>query len=115
MQSQDPMTTTLRPEGSPVRTISLSPPLYSRWRWIASLSACVGLTLSESLAGADWKPAGGTLMTRWGKKVTPTEVWPEHPRPQLQRKKWTNLNGLWDYAVTASDARRPNRRAPSKS
>ena len=24
---------------------------------------------------------------------------PEYPRPQMTRKKWLNLNGLWDYAV----------------
>jgi hypothetical protein len=23
--------------------------------------------------------------------------WPEHPRPQLERKQWKNLNGIWTY------------------
>ncbi|MCA9086101.1 MAG: glycoside hydrolase family 2, partial [Planctomycetaceae bacterium] len=40
------------------------------------------------------------LMTQWGEKVTPENAWREYPRPALMRDQWTNLNGLWDYAVT---------------
>jgi len=32
---------------------------------------------------------------------------PEYPRPQLVRAKWTNLNGLWDYAIRPKDEARP--------
>jgi hypothetical protein len=56
---------------------------------------------------ADWKPAPAPLMTKWGKKVTPENAWPEYPRPQLVRKNWQNLNGLWDYAITTQQAGRP--------
>jgi beta-galactosidase/beta-glucuronidase len=38
-------------------------------------------------------------MTRWAKDVSPQRVHPEYPRPQMVREQWTNLNGLWDYAV----------------
>lgn len=48
---------------------------------------------------AAWKPVPGKLMTRWAKDVSPTNALPEHPRPQLQRKDWQSLNGLWDYAI----------------
>ena len=48
---------------------------------------------------ADWKPAEGRLMTRWAKDVSPEKVLPEYPRPQMVRATWTNLNGLWDYAL----------------
>ena len=51
-----------------------------------------------------WKPAANALMTRWGKKVTPENAWQEYPRPQLTRKEWKNLNGLWDYGVTKKEA-----------
>ncbi len=34
---------------------------------------------------------------------------PEYPRPQMARAAWQNLNGWWDYAVTAKDARAPAR------
>lgn len=42
------------------------------------------------------------LQTRWAKEVNPNNALKEYPRPQLQRKQWTNLNGLWDYAITDS-------------
>jgi hypothetical protein len=46
-----------------------------------------------------WKPAAGPLMTPWAKDVSPEKVWPEYPRPQMVRKEWVSLNGLWDYAI----------------
>jgi len=46
------------------------------------------------------------LQTRWAADVSPDRVWPEYPRPQLERQQWTNLNGTWDYAITAADAPR---------
>lgn len=55
-----------------------------------------------------WQPAQGPLMTRWAKEVSPSRVHPEYPRPQMVRKDWQNLNGLWDYALTAKDAPRPS-------
>jgi hypothetical protein len=48
-------------------------------------------------------------MTRWAKDVTPDKVHPDYPRPQLVRNQWQNLNGLWDYAVTAKDAATPSK------
>ena len=47
------------------------------------------------------------LQTRWASQVTPDRVLPEYPRPQLARRNWTSLNGIWNYAITASDAARP--------
>jgi beta-galactosidase/beta-glucuronidase len=38
-------------------------------------------------------------LTRWGEAVDPDRPWPEHPRPQLVRDRWTSLNGRWDYAI----------------
>ncbi len=65
--------------------------------------------LSMPAALADWKPAPAPLMTRWGKQVTPQNAWQEYPRPQLVRKDWQNLNGLWDYAITAKDGPKPQK------
>ena len=47
----------------------------------------------------DWQPAAGPLKTRWTKDVSPTNALPEYPRPQMVRKDWLNLNGLWDIKL----------------
>lgn len=52
-------------------------------------------------------PLGGHMMSRWAEQVSPDNVWPEYPRPQMVREQWTNLNGLWDYAIVPKDAARP--------
>lgn len=44
------------------------------------------------------------ILSRWEKKVTADNAWREYPRPQLVRPQWQNLNGLWDYAITAKTA-----------
>ena len=54
-----------------------------------------------------WHPGKAPLMTRWAADVSPTNVLPEYPRPQLVRPDWLNLNGLWDYAVTPDSASMP--------
>src|SRR5262245_62648329 len=72
------------------------------------ISAFIGLPVAA--ADAPWKPAAGPLMTRWAKDVSPEKVHPEYPRPQMVREKWTNLNGLWEYAVRpAAGADRPDK------
>ena len=57
--------------------------------------------------GADWKPAPSTLTTPWTSKVNPNHALPDYPRPQMVRKQWANLNGLWEYAVQDKDAKEP--------
>lgn len=48
------------------------------------------------------------LDTDWTYKVG-RNPWPEHPRPQLRRDAWQNLNGIWTYqaALNASDINDP--------
>jgi len=72
-----------------------------------SLMLCTVL-LFCSLVRADWQPAKGPLMTKWAKRVSPEKVHPEYPRPQMVRKDWKNLNGLWDYAIVSKDSRQPD-------
>lgn len=48
---------------------------------------------------AQWKMVDGKIRTRWAEQVTPDNVWPEYPRPIMEREDWKNLNGLWDYAI----------------
>jgi len=56
---------------------------------------------------SSWAPVPNSMMTQWGESVRPDSVWSEYPRPQLVRENWTNLNGLWDYAVTPIHAEAP--------
>jgi len=63
--------------------------------------------LAVGNANAEWKPAQGPLMTRWAKDVSPRNAHPEYPRPQMVRKEWQSLNGLWDYAILDRDAPTP--------
>ncbi|MHC4736580.1 MAG: hypothetical protein ACYTDW_19310, partial [Planctomycetota bacterium] len=67
---------------------------------------------ANSSVWAKWKQAKGPqakgpLMTRWAKDVSPRKAHREYPRPQMVRKYWQNLNGLWEYAIVAKDAQRP--------
>jgi hypothetical protein len=55
----------------------------------------------------DWKIQPVAIQSRWAKDVSPTNALKEYPRPQMVRANWTNLNGLWDYAITAKDVAKP--------
>jgi len=63
---------------------------------------------STVAADDDWKMQPVGIQSRWAALVSPTNALPEYPRPQMVRSTWTNLNGLWQYAITAKDAGTPN-------
>jgi len=47
------------------------------------------------------------LMTVWGENLQATDpLLPEHPRPQMVREQWMNLNGIWQFqpATSATEA-----------
>src|SRR5687768_3934086 len=71
-------------------------------RIFAILAALLMVQISR-VARAEWQPAESRLKTPWFDDVSPDNALPEYPRPQLVRDKWTNLNGLWDYAIVPSD------------
>lgn len=70
-------------------------------------AAVVLLFLALPSLCADWKPAPSTLTTPWTAKVSPRNLLPDYPRPQMVRNRWTNLNGLWDYAIQEDSAPQP--------
>ena len=76
-------------------------------------AALVGIGASGSFAqtasqtDAGWKPVPGHIMSEFAGKVEPQHPLNEYPRPQMERPEWTNLNGLWDYAITEMDAEQP--------
>lgn len=44
------------------------------------------------------------MKTIWGETLDPNAVLQEYPRPQMVRRSYRNLNGLWDYAITDAAA-----------
>src|SRR5450432_3913109 len=71
------------------------------------LFCLVALLPFFAAAQTQWSQAPLQLPTRWSKLVTPDNALVEYPRPQMVRTNWTNLNGLWDYAITVKDAATP--------
>ncbi|MFO8144055.1 MAG: glycoside hydrolase family 2 TIM barrel-domain containing protein [Dehalococcoidales bacterium] len=57
---------------------------------------------------AQWQVAGDRIKTIWGEAVDPGNVWPEYPRPVMERSEWMNLNGLWQYAIRSKEAKKPD-------
>src|SRR5690349_4872533 len=66
--------------------------------WIACL---VGLTLMTQDRPVTIEKY---MTTRWTAEAQQGLAWKEYPRPQLVRKDWLNLNGMWEYAITPKDA-----------
>ena len=56
---------------------------------------------------AQWQPAGDKIKSKWAATVSPKKVWSEYPRPQMVRAEWSNLNGLWDYAIRPKESGMP--------
>ncbi len=71
-------------------------------RFVHIRSAMCVLVFAMILFGATCgtrQSVNGTLSTRWADDVSPKEVLPEYPRPQMVRQEWKNLNGLWQFAT----------------
>ena len=65
------------------------------------------LLFSSMSLSAQWKPMGDKIKTAWAEKIDPNNVLPEYPRPIMERDKWQNLNGLWDYAILPMGQQEP--------
>ncbi len=66
---------------------------------LTSMSGHAAPTDTTAANAPAWKPAAGPLLTRWAKDVSPQNAHREYPRPQMTRRDWQNLNGLWQFAV----------------
>jgi len=65
----------------------------------SSFLSAVSCTKKTEMPDLDWQPVEERIMTRWAKDVSPANVHPDYPRPQMIRKDWMGLNGLWEYAI----------------
>jgi hypothetical protein len=74
-----------------------------------NLSLAVLLLTTAAVSAQEWKPAKGPLMTKWAADVRPDKrpPLPEYPRPQLVRKSWQNLNGVWQFAFAKAGEAAP--------
>ncbi len=63
--------------------------------------------LASAKMTAQWQPAGDKIKSKWATTVGPEKVWSEYPRPQMVRAEWSNLNGLWDYAIRPKESGMP--------
>jgi hypothetical protein len=82
--------------------------MESRARRILVLGFCLAWAANWPQTGwAQWKPGKAPIMTRWAKDVRPELPLPDYPRPQMERKTWSNLNGLWDYAIRPKNEELP--------
>ncbi|NDV94493.1 beta-galactosidase [Dysgonomonas sp. 521] len=70
------------------------------------LLACAILSVN---AFAQWKPAGDKIKTKWAESIDTKNVLPEYPRPIMERADWSNLNGLWEYAILPVGKAEPQR------
>lgn len=66
------------------------------------VSIIFSLLIIVPLSAQDWKIVEGKISTDWASKVNPAATHAEYPRPQLVRNSWTNLNGLWEYAIASA-------------
>ncbi|HMK38311.1 MAG TPA: glycoside hydrolase family 2 TIM barrel-domain containing protein, partial [Bacteroidota bacterium] len=78
------------------------------WYALCALALCAPIIQARQSGTQEWRiPPGARMITSWGRSVTPENVHREYPRPQLTRKAWMNLNGLWQYAVAAAGEKPP--------
>jgi len=90
-----------------MKTKSNTKRLLLNKNWL-KLILCTILFICSS-APANWQVSQGPLMTRWAQQVSPDNAHREYPRPQMVRKDWLNLNGLWEYAIRPKDAPKPDK------
>ena len=68
----------------------------------------LAFALSTTFAFAQWKPAGDKMKTKWAETIDVKNVLPEYPRPIMERSDWSNLNGLWEYAILPVGKQEPS-------
>ncbi len=71
---------------------------FTRYSFAALLTVAVMVVQAQD---NKWTPVSGKIMSPWVENMDHSKPLPEYPRPQLVRKNWQNLNGLWEYSIQA--------------
>jgi hypothetical protein len=58
-------------------------------------------------SGTTWQRGDLRMTTPWTDDVSPDNALPEYPRPQLTRRDWQNLNGVWQFAGASAGEEPP--------
>lgn len=64
--------------------------------YTVATAAAANNDIDSSTRPVPYKVQTPPLDTDWTYSVG-TNPWPEHPRPQLRRHDWKNLNGIWTW------------------
>ena len=80
---------------------------WKSWRLAVFLWLLAGILIGLGPSIAEAQVSGGRLPTQWDHDVSPTNPWPEYPRPQMVRPQWQSLNGPWDFALSDAQATSP--------
>jgi hypothetical protein len=76
-------------------------------KYLLPATAMLIFLAGNTVAQQPYQPQAIPVQTRWTTLVNPQNALKEYPRPQLVRKDWQNLNGLWEYAITPDDHVQP--------
>lgn len=82
------------------------------FRPVATRAMRIEVQLRENFSAGmlEWRIGTGepsAMKTRWTEEAPRGTPLPEYPRPQMRREQWTNLNGMWQYAIMSRDAGEP--------
>ncbi len=65
--------------------------------------ATLSCQISGKMGKIEWQMQKAPLMSVFADDVDVNNVWSEYPRPQMARKEWQSLNGIWDFQPLFAD------------
>jgi len=79
-----------------------------QFHYVSKTFLLASATLAAASCAFGWEKKSAPIMTKWAEEVTPENVLPEYPRPQLVRADWMNLNGVWELELVTGITNRIN-------
>jgi beta-galactosidase/beta-glucuronidase len=77
-------------------------------RKITSLIAYLFIVIPVFSQQSKWQPINDKILSEWAMDIDPNAPLPDYPRPQMSRENWTNLNGIWQYAIVEKGNKQPS-------